>query len=96
MITRIENKKSTARVQANVDADVKETAERVIKEVGLTPTAVINGLYHRIAATGTIPYDFSLTPDQLADLKLKNAVQDLPVKKLRTKKDIEEFFDDED
>lgn len=84
------------KVQANVDPQIKERAENIIKEVGLTPTAVINGLYRKIAATGRIPVDFSLTAEQMADIELQEAIKDLPVKKLRTKKEIEDFFNDED
>lgn len=96
MSINVKGKKTQARVQANVDADVKDMAESVIKAVGLTPTVIINGLYRKIATTGKIPLDFSLTSEQMADLQLQNAVKKLPVKKLRTKKEIEDFFNDED
>ena len=96
MSISMKDKKTQARVQANVDADVKDMAESVIKAVGLTPTVIINGLYRKIATTGKIPLDFSLTSEQMADLQLQNAVKKLPVKNLRTKKEIEDFFNDED
>ena len=96
MSISVKDKKTQARVQANVDADVKDMAESVIKAVGLTPTVIINGLYRKIATTGKIPLDFSLTSEQMEDLQLQNAVKKLPVKKLRTKKEIEDFFNDED
>lgn len=89
-------KKAQSRVQANVDPEVKDMAESVIKAVGLTPTAIINSLYREIAATGKIPLDFSLTSEQMTDLELQNAIKRLPVKKLRTKREIEDFFNDED
>lgn len=60
MSTVTKSKKMQSRVQANVDPKIKERAEKIIKEVGLTPTAVINGLYHKIAATGRISVDFFL------------------------------------
>ena len=96
MSTTVKSKRAQGRVQANVDPDVKNMAEDVIKAVGLTPTAVINSFYRKIAATGRIPLDLSLTSDQMADLELKNAIKKLQVKKLQSKKDIEEFFNDED
>lgn len=96
MSTIVKRKRAQGRVQANVDPDVKNMAEDVTKAVGLTPTAVINSFYRKIAATGRIPLDLSLTSDQMVDLQLQNAVKKLPVKKLRTKKEIEDFFNDED
>lgn len=85
-----------SKVQVNIDSDLKRSAENIIKEVGLTPTAVINGMYKQIVATEKIPLDFSLTSEQMANFQLQNAVKKLPVKKLRTKKEIEDFFNDED
>lgn len=35
-----------------------------------------------------------LTSDQMADLELKNAIKKLPVKTLRSKKEIEKFFNE--
>ena len=64
------SKNIQSRVQTNIDSKIKERAENVIKEVGLTPTAVIN--------------------------ELQEAIKNVPVKKLRTKKEIEDFFNNED
>lgn len=90
----IKSKITQSRVQANVDPAIKDVAESVIKEVGLTPTVVINSLYRKIAATGKIPLDFSLTPKQMADLELREVSKAVPVHELKTAKDIEEFFDE--
>lgn len=92
MSTSTKNKK----VQANIDPALKAEAEYIIKELGLTPTAVINGLYREIVATGKIPLSFSLTPEQRADLAIREASAKVPIHKLRTKKEIEHFFNDED
>lgn len=92
MSVSIKNK----RVQANLDPDLKTEAEAIIKEVGLTPTAVINGLYKEIVATGKIPLSFSLTPSQRADMAVREASKKVPVRKLKTRQEIEDFFNDED
>ncbi len=70
MSAATKSKKIQSRVQTNIDSKIKERAENVIKEVGLTPTAVIN--------------------------ELQEAIKNVPVKKLRTKKEIEDFFNNED
>ena len=70
MSTATKTKNIQSRVQTNIDSKIKERAENVIKEVGLTPTAVIN--------------------------ELQEAIKNVPVKKLRTKKEIEDFFNNED
>lgn len=57
---------------------------------------ILKNYYNQFVATGKIPLDFSLTSEQMPDLQLQNAVKKLPVKKLRTKKEIEDFFNDED
>lgn len=83
---------STAKVQANINAKLKSDAEEIIKEVGLTPTTVINSLYAEIVATGKIPLSFSLTPQQKANFELRQASESVPIKELKTKKDYEDFF----
>lgn len=45
----------SSKVQVNIDPKLKQSAENIIKESGLTPTAVINGMYKQIVATGKIP-----------------------------------------
>lgn len=85
----------TKRIQANVDKQIARQAEDVITELGLTPTAVINSLYKKIAATGEIPFSFKLTPEQMADIRVREAAESRPVKKIRTKKDLEDFFDED-
>lgn len=86
----------TKKVQANVDAELKRDAENVIKEVGLTPSLVINSLYKEIVATGRIPLSFSLTDRQKADLDLLRVSKALPVRTLGSKKEIEDFFNEDD
>lgn len=87
--------KSKQRVQANIDPQLKSDAEYIIDEVGLTPTAVINGLYREIVATGKIPLSFSLTPEQRTDMAVRQASEKVPVRKLRSKKEIEDFFNED-
>ncbi len=59
----------SSKVQVNIDPELKQSAENIIKELGLTPTAVINGMYKQIVATGKIPLSFSLTSRQRAELE---------------------------
>ena len=83
------------RVQANVNKKVASQAELVMDELGLNPTVVINALYKKIAATGEIPFSFKLTPEQMDDIKLHEALESFPTKKIRSKSDLKDFFDEE-
>ena len=91
MITKESNK----RVQANVDRLVAQDAEEVMSELGLTPTVVINALYKKIIATGEIPFSFSLTAEQKANLKIRQLSRNKPVKEIKTDKDLEDFFNED-
>jgi DNA-damage-inducible protein J len=84
-----------SKVQVNIDSDLKRSAEEIIKAVGLTPTAVINGMYKEIVATGKIPLSFSLTPRQRAELELKEVSRKVPVREIESKEDFEEFFNED-
>lgn len=87
--------KKNKRVQANVDLNLANEAETIMNEVGLNPTVVINALYKKIVATGGIPFNFQLTPDQMADIRLQKALEKVPVHDVKTEKDLEEFFDED-
>lgn len=86
----VENK----RVQVNVDKYTANQAEKVISELGLTPTSVINALYHKIAATGKIPFNLELTQRQKDIIELDKIIEKIPVKQLKTEEEFKEFFDD--
>lgn len=85
----------SSKVQVNMDSDLKRSAEDIIKEVGLTPTAVINGMYKEIVATGKIPLSFSLTPKQRAEFELREVSKKVPVREIKSKEDFEEFFNED-
>ena len=82
----------SSKVQVNIDPELKQSAENIIKELGLTPTAVINGMYKQIVSTGKIPLSFSLTPRQRAELELREVSKKVPVQEVKTKEELEEFF----
>lgn len=94
MTTSMKNK-STKRVQANVDKQTVGEAEAIMKEMGLTPTTVINALYKKIAATGEIPFSFKLTSEQMATIRLQEELDKVPEHKVRTQKELKEFFDED-
>jgi DNA-damage-inducible protein J len=83
------------KVQVNVDRTTADNAEEIMKEIGVTPSVVVNTLYKEIEATGKIPLSFSLTPRQRAEMELDRATKGLPVKHLRTQKELEDFFDED-
>lgn len=85
----------SSKVQVNIDSELKHSAEDIIKEIGLTPTAVINGMYKEIVATGRIPLSFSLTPKQRAELELREASKKVPIREIKSKEDFEEFFNED-
>lgn len=64
------------RVQIQVDDDLSTHVEQILEGIGLTPTAAITAYYKRIAATGGIPFDLTMTPSEIANLDLRNAVMD--------------------
>ena len=85
----------SSKLQVNIDPELKQSAENIIKALGLTPTAVINGMYKQIVATGKIPLSFSLTSRQRAELELREVSKKVPVQEVKTKEELEEFFNED-
>lgn len=57
-------------INARIDQSVKERAERIMKDLGIKPTQVINMLYHQIILRKGIPFDIEIPENDQAN-KLK-------------------------
>lgn len=49
-----------AQVRARMEADLKERAESIMRELGVTPSAAVNMLYRQVALRGKLPFEVSL------------------------------------
>ncbi|WP_232222903.1 type II toxin-antitoxin system RelB/DinJ family antitoxin [Jeotgalibaca sp. PTS2502] len=83
------------RIQVQVDEKLAKDTEVILDQLGLTPTTVITMMYKRIVANGGIPFDISLTDGEKATLELTNTIEGLPITKLETTEEIEDWFSDE-
>jgi len=95
MVLKEQKEQSKKRIQVQVDKDLANDTERVLNELGLTPTTAIVMLYKRIVASGGLPFDVALTDRERATLNLLNATEKLPVNKIDTQEDLEKWFADE-
>lgn len=56
----------TANVLARVEPDVKEQAEYIMNQIGISASTVINMLYKQIILTRSIPFSLSLPAEPVA------------------------------
>jgi DNA-damage-inducible protein J len=66
---------SKKRVQVQIDAELTREVEEILEALGLNPTTAITAYYKRIAATGEVPFTFSLTEEELALHKLQKTIR---------------------
>lgn len=52
----------TATVLARLDPKLKEDAEKVLEQLGVPPSLVINMLYRQIVMTESIPFKLTIPP----------------------------------
>ena len=52
--------KNTSPVYARIDKDLKDSAEEVLDQLGLTPSALIQMLYRQVVIKKSVPFDISL------------------------------------
>lgn len=50
----------TSVVTAQIDADLRESAEEILARLGITPSAAIQMFYRQIVLTKGIPFDICL------------------------------------
>lgn len=87
--------KNKTRIQVSVDTDLKNEAEEVLNSLGMTATTAITMLFKRIVATDSYPVNLQMTEKEKASLELSKTLKSVPVKKLNNKKEIAEFFEDD-
>jgi len=84
------------KVQVNIDADLAGNVNAVLEELGVNPTVLITALYKRVAATGEVPFKLSLTDREKANLAIREASQNRPVKFVNSASELDKLYDDDD
>lgn len=56
MSTLTTEKPQTATITVRIDKDIKERAEQILADVGLTPTTAINSFYRKVISEDGVPY----------------------------------------
>lgn len=80
----------TSFVRARMDAELKEKAESILSELGLSPGNAISAFYKQIEIHNGIPFNLRLTPSEI-ESKLENnddSEQYIKVKNSRHLKDL--------
>ncbi|AOW52303.1 TPA: type II toxin-antitoxin system RelB/DinJ family antitoxin [Legionella pneumophila] len=61
---------TTKIVQAQVDIDLKDAGEEILKLLGITPSQAINALYEQIVMCNGLPFEIKL-PNKLSHDAIK-------------------------
>ncbi|WP_166806656.1 type II toxin-antitoxin system RelB/DinJ family antitoxin [Companilactobacillus zhachilii] len=83
---------SKSKVRIQVDKTLKQDAEKVLSNLGMTLTDAVTMLFKRIVATDSFPVSLQLTNLEKANQRLLKATQDIPVKNLNNQKDVEDWL----
>lgn len=75
---------NTIKIQGNVDRDLANRVNATINSLGLTPTALINMVYHTIDNTGQLPVQVKLTSEQQNALAIIQASKKIPTVQINT------------
>lgn len=62
----------TAQIRARMEPELKERAEAVIRDLGMTPSTAINVFYRQIALRKELPFEVSL-PNEVTREAMKEA-----------------------
>ncbi|MBR0230677.1 MAG: type II toxin-antitoxin system RelB/DinJ family antitoxin [Clostridia bacterium] len=71
---------NTAAVYARIDPQLKNDAEKILFELGLTPSAVVQMLYSQIKLTRSVPFEIKLPPKEplsVSDLTAEQLIAEL-------------------
>jgi len=86
------------KIQVKINPELSNEAEAIFKQLNLTPTMAITAFYNYVAATGELPFDKDfkkLTARELATMRFLRADKDTPVHKITTKKELDNWFNED-
>lgn len=63
------------KIQVQIDQPVAIKAEKIMQQLGITPSVAVNALYSRIVATGGLPFPLQLTKDEQVAERLHAATE---------------------
>ncbi|HCE11439.1 type II toxin-antitoxin system RelB/DinJ family antitoxin [Enterococcus sp.] len=92
---KTKNKAEKSRIQIGIDKELKENAELVLEELGLTPTTAITILYKQVVARGEFPVAIKLSEAEKHAIQLLQLTKNQPVKELVTDSEIEEWLNED-
>lgn len=88
--------KEKKRIQVQIDKDVAEEVELIFEELGLNQTTAVSAFYKQVIANGGLPFNLTLSNEQKADIRLTQASKRVPLERLETRKEIEDWFANEE
>jgi len=79
-------------IQIQVNQNLKNNAEKILKKPGMTTTTAVTVLFKQIVATDSYPVDLTLTEREKANNDLLNTIDKLPVHKITSKEETLVWF----
>ncbi|BDZ32343.1 type II toxin-antitoxin system RelB/DinJ family antitoxin [Lactiplantibacillus sp. WILCCON 0030] len=84
------------KIQVSIDSDLSEEVDRILVALGMNSTTLINALYQQIAATGSVPFEVSLSQREKLNLKIKTLSKQRPLRVIEAPSKLDEYYDDDD
>ncbi|WP_369675005.1 type II toxin-antitoxin system RelB/DinJ family antitoxin [Enterococcus faecium] len=85
-----------AKLQISMDGKLKNEAESIIDELGMSPKTAVTVFYKQIVEQGKIPFSIELSEKSKRIHNIQRLAEKLPVQKLDTDEKIEEWFNEDE
>lgn len=83
----------TKLVHARIDSQLKESAEKVLDQLGITPTSAIQMFYKQIVLENGIPFDLHLSSSRKEiDEKLSKGMNSIKEGKVYTQEEVNKIL----
>ena len=85
-----------AKLQISMDEKLKNEAESIIDELGMSPKTAVTVFYKQIVEQGKIQFSIELSEKSKRIHNIQRLAEKLPVQKLDTDEKIEEWFNEDE
>lgn len=84
--------KNKKRIQVQVDKTLYDDSNRVLNDIGISQSVLINALLKKVVAEGRVPFDLAQTKSERLNFELERQIRDSNIPLIKDPKEVDRYL----
>ncbi|WP_035180383.1 type II toxin-antitoxin system RelB/DinJ family antitoxin [Lentilactobacillus farraginis] len=84
--------KNKKHIQVQVDKTLYDASKRVLNNIGISQSALINALLRRVVAEGRVPFDLAQTKSERLNFELERQIRHSNIPLIKSPKNVDRYL----